>query len=815
MLDFIQNIKEKNTGKKLEQKENSIFLDSPVPEFIPYACHYDEETILTKNGELLQIIKIEGFSHEKLGIVKSKLRDRLKNLVKEKINSNSFALTFHTIRKKQNLDTAPKFPSEFAKGLHSAWVKKNNWNTQFINELRITVVHSGMPLSIGYQNALQMVFLDNTIAKHEKRLASSLVELKQVVEAILQELSTYGPKKLTVKFDESIGYHSELLQFFASIIHLEESKISMPMADLSKHLAKYKIAFGNNVLEVRRNNGRFFASILSMKEFSHASLRSIDKFLQIQRQIVITQTVNFIPAAKGIQSFKYQDYVLNVSKDTKFRELSGLNKISPSEIQHSHDSTSFCESQATIMIIADTLSELELAIKEAYEKLVDIGIPVIREDLNLEHCFWSQLPGNFSYITRKNIMPSSEIGNFASLYNFPFGFLKSPWGESVCIIKTILGTPYFFNFHVEDSGHTIIIGEDDYEKSITQNFLLSETSKFNPRIFCLDTKLYSELFIRAMGGKYKVFSFIDKDQSIKINPLLLDDTKENREFLKYWFMFLLDKYSDPAEIDNYFTEIEAAIEFIFGLDKQERKLSSLSKFFYGKKATKLGKEILKKLAQWYGDGKFAHIFDNSVDELLENNQEKIFGLDATALYDTPMSLNLPVLSYLLYFFKTYYANLTTPSILAVASGNRLFNSVYFEKNLEYILDDLKSKNSMMLVSASFSSEKVNWSGIVGQVYQQKMATKIFLANNSAYENLNKIFSLSTDEQMYLQALSKDNNQLLLRQGDYSVVLEINLGSAKELKLMAYSQNLYNAAKKIILEKGEDPNVWLPEFYKQS
>lgn len=815
MLDFIQNIQEKNADQKDKQKENTLFLDSPVPEFIPYACHYDEETILTKNGELLQTIKIEGFSHEKLGILKSKLRDKLKSLVKEKINSNGFALTFHTIRKKQNLDTAPKFASEFAKSLHAAWVNKNSWNMQFINELRITVVHSGMPLSVGYQNALQMIFLDSTIARHDKRLAAALIELKQVVEDILQELAMYGAKKLVVKFDDAIGYHSELLQFFASIIHLEESKIVMPMADLSRHLAKYKIAFGNNALEVRRNNGRFFATILSMKEFEHASLRSIDKFLQIQRQIVITQTVNFIPAAKGIKSFKYQNYVLDVSKDTRFKEISGLNKISANEAQQPHNDTSFCESQATIMIIADTLAELELAIKEAHEKLSDIGIPVIREDLNLEHCFWSQLPGNFSYITRKNIMPSSEIGNFASLYNFPFGFLKSPWGESVCLIKTILGTPYFFNFHVEDNGHTIIIGEDDYEKSITQNLLLAEASKFNPRIFCLDTSLHSELFIRAMGGKYKVFSFVDKEQCIKLNPLLLDDTKENREFLKYWFMFLLDKYSDPADIESYFAEIEPAVEFIFSLEKLERKLGSLVKFFSGKKATKLGKEILKKLEQWHGTGKFAHIFDNSVDELLESKQEKIFGLDATTIYDTPMSLNLPVLSYLLYCFKSYYADPSTPSILAVASGNRLFNSVYFEKNLEYILDDLKSKNSMMLVSASFSSEKVNWSGIVGQVYNQKMATKIFLADNSAYENINKIFVLSPDEQMYLQALSKDNRQFMLRQGDYSVVLEMNLGSAKELKVMSYTQNLYNTAKKIILEKGEDPSVWLPEFYTQN
>ena len=34
------------------------------------------------------------------------------------------------------------------------------------------------------------------------------------------------------------------------------------------------------------------------------------------------------------------------------------------------------------------------------------------------------------------------------------------------------------------------------------NFLLSQTSKINPRIFYIDTMRSGEVFINAMGGKY-------------------------------------------------------------------------------------------------------------------------------------------------------------------------------------------------------------------------------------------------------------------------------------------------------------------------
>jgi len=34
-------------------------------DFVPIACHYDKNTLLTKNGELLQIFQINGINSEK------------------------------------------------------------------------------------------------------------------------------------------------------------------------------------------------------------------------------------------------------------------------------------------------------------------------------------------------------------------------------------------------------------------------------------------------------------------------------------------------------------------------------------------------------------------------------------------------------------------------------------------------------------------------------------------------------------------------------------------------------------------------------
>ena len=175
----------------------------------------------------------------------------------------------------------------------------------------------------------------------------------------------------------------------------------------------------------------------------------------------------------------------------------------------------------------------------------------------------------------------------------------------------------------------------------------------------------------------------------------------------------------------------------------------------------------------------AHIFDNDIDDLIEDGAQSFFAIDLAEIHDTPMSINLPLLNYLLYFFKQYYTG-DKPSILTVSEGNRVFNSVYFEKNLPYILDDLEESNSVMLVTASFSSEKVNWSATVGEIYNQKMATKIFLGDGSAFKNVDKIFELSGEERTYLESFDRSSRSFIVRQGNDSIVSSMDLGDFEVL-----------------------------------
>jgi type IV secretion system protein VirB4 len=811
MLDFL-NIKNKkeSSSKSNKQKSNQILFDSPGEEFIPFACHYNDSTILTKNGELVQTILISGFSQEVLGRGQASLRDTIRQTVLEKIGSNEFALYFHTIRKKVNLDKDPNFGSLFQSELHKSWVGKNKWNNKYRNELYVSVISSAKPINLGVKNIAKMFAAGSFVNEHNAFLEESAAKLNKMTDMLLDTLSSYGASKLKITRDNEKGYVSELLEFFGNIIRLQRDKFIVDAKDLSKKLSGYRVAFGDDALEVKYSDKRFFATMLSLKNCSSVSNEAIDKFLQVPHQFVITQTMNFIDNKKYLSKHERQNYIFSISGDKVMAEKFGMDKAFGNAAK---EENAFCETQVSMMVVAKDLEGLEKASKEVSENLFKIGIPVIKEDLNMEHCFWSQLPGNFTYIERKEPILAENIGSFASLYNFPFGSVRSKWGEYITLLKTNLGTTYFFNFHVENNGHTIIVGDDNSGKKVLMNFLLSESSKLKAKNLYIGSAAESKLYIEAVGGVLKIFSFEAEKSSLKLNPLLLEDSRSNREYLKYWFLYLLDKYNDPSNIDEYSAIIESAISKMYDLPQEERKLSNISKIFVDPQSDDLNKKIIKSLGPWHGKGKMAHIFDNDSDDLISDGTNSFFAIDLVEIYDTPMSVNLPILNYLLYFFKTYYAG-DTPSILTVSDGNRVFNSIYFEKNLPYILDDLEESNSLMIVTASFSSEKVNWSATVGDIYNKKMSTKIFLGDGSAFKNVNKIFGLSGDERMYLESFNAGSREFVIRQGQDSIVSSMDIGEFEaSLGILSNSKRYQKAVEGLKVKFGNAPNKWVPKIYE--
>ncbi|MEK6734176.1 MAG: hypothetical protein AABY27_03630, partial [Pseudomonadota bacterium] len=611
-----------------DKKKLDFALNPTKEQCIPYACHFDDYTLLTKNGELMQVIRIEGFS-ENRGDNQTELdiRSLIRKAIVENISDTNIALYFHTIRQKRNLDSVNRYPWTFAKDNHEGWAKKNYWREKFINELYITIIYKGEEYNSEKNIFLSLIpnILKRSVLNNLERKSKTLDE---TILKLLLQLEKVGAKRLQVSHD-TLGAHSEQLEFISRIASLRYKRVPLPVQGIDGLFTPNKIAFGGNSLEVVDKSDKHFAAIFSIKEYHETDFKILDPLLRIASEFVITQTFNFVNPGDAKKHFEYLDYILNkVGKDEELLNNSGLK----STLSKNNDKDPiFGTQQMYIMVMGNTLKELQRCINTVVTSLKSLGIVIVREDLNIALAFWSQLPGNFHFFRRSSYINIEKTAGFTSLYNLPSGRTKNIWGKAVTLFRRENASPHFFNFHVDNNGNTLVVGRDDSSKCTLVNFLLSESSKYEPNVLFIDQKNTSNITIKALGGRYEKISLEETKPRVTLNPFSMKDTLENKEFLEKFLSLLLFPEILPSK--EHIDIIHTAIESIFSkVEAGKRQLSSFVNLIDNE-------EIKNLLSPWCKPNQFGILFDNSFDDL--DSGSKILGLNIAQLLAKENSRAVP------------------------------------------------------------------------------------------------------------------------------------------------------------------------------
>lgn len=790
--------KKKDDKKKKNILDNSVRMEIPVPDFVPYACHSDPHTILTKNGELLQIIKITGFSYETVGSQTLSLREVLRNAVIENVKNTNFALWFHTVRRRSDLDPGGDYPENFASFLNRAWCTKNNWSDQYVNEVYITLIYDGQSTKfLSPSGIFSSIYFPKRKKSHNEYLDKAAQLLNDLTDNMLVSLEHFGAKKLGIAKDDGT-YYSEPIRFINKIMSLEDMPMPMPVTDISKYLVTHKVAFGNNAFEVTGNTGKHFGTIFSIKEYHELSDKLLDTLLQLPLRFLITQSVDFINSKTAKAEYEKQKIILDASGDEYLKKITGIDKI----IENTSDSdTDFGEHQITIMLIADTLDQINQDVELLVFYLNRLGIVAVREDLFMEQCFWSQLPANFQFLSRQSYINTSITGGYASLNNFPAGKkIGNHWGPAVTVFRTVNDTPYFFNFHIENNGHTMIIGPYGTGKTVLLNFLLAEARKYNNNLYFFDQMRASKTFIKAIGGHYLV---VKKDNLVerRLNPFILP-IETHIVFLVQWVQYLLKE----GEIDTFVGDVNVIQDTIEQLyrkypEAKDRSLTELHDIFKSNHDS----EYVERLNKWLGDGQYAGHFDGH-DDYLEQMMPVIgFGM-SYILEDK--DLLLPILSYLLYRIEISLDG--TPTIIVLDEAWKLIDNEYFSEVLEPWLDMLMSKNAF-IIFATESVESATSSALTAKLIKS-VATQIYLPNPKATESYIENFGLSNDEFKMLHDMKNEKREFLLKKKNEAIVAKLDLSSMEELYVLSGNDETVGVMEQVLKEKGDVPDIWLNEFY---
>ncbi len=507
-------------------------------DFVPYACLLDPLTIATKNGEVLQILRVDRL--DPTSTQAKNLRGAIRQVLASKLPDSSYAVWLHNFRREKPYLSKPAFASPHASALYDAWHESQGLSRGFTNELYITIVKAAEPARLSsLKHFTRSLHWNADIKQREEYLQNAKAELHRVVDDLLAVLKDFGGARLGLETREDGEIYAEHLEFLEKLINLEARPMKLPTQDLSHYLTSGDVTFGFNAMEVRTAEGkRRFASIMTIKEYKESSLAGIDEFLDIPCELIVTQNFDFIGAEEAKEAYEQQAEYVRLSGDRDLWQWAEFEQL----MAEDNGEKAYGRQQTSLFLIAPSIRQLEASIHMVRRAMSKLGIVCVREDLKLEEMYWAQLPANFTFVARARPVNTHHLAGFVKLQAPPKGALQPAIAtQPSMVMRTGAGEPCYFNTSYHDAegslkNHLLFCGNAVSGMHEYVHLLTSVSTAHSPRIWYLDASGRSHRTISALNGRVMRPGTSD----CPLNPFAMTDSATTREFLALWCAGLLD-----------------------------------------------------------------------------------------------------------------------------------------------------------------------------------------------------------------------------------------------------------------------------------
>jgi type IV secretion system protein VirB4 len=765
--------------------------EAPAGRHLPFSHHVDDHTVATRDGLLMQVIGLRGLLFETADTEEINYRKRLRDMMLQSIGSSRFALYHHVLRRRVDVALNGSFADPFSAKLDAAWQARLGRRQLFVNDLYLTLVRRPLQGRVGLLGGLRGRLggarSTGETVTHEVR------QLDTAREALMAALGSYEPALLGV-YEGKAGLCSEPLEFFSTLYNGENRPVLLPTQDIGAYLPDRRVSFGQETVELgpAGEAERSFLGLVSIKDYpGQTSPGMFDELLRLPFEINVAQSFGFVERQAALERM---NLTLRRMRSAEDEALSLRAELADAKDEVAAGRSGFGEHHMTIAVRGASPAEVDAGVAEVQATLADLGIIAVREDIALEPAFWAQFPGNFKYIARRGLVSTGNFAGLASGHNFALGQGSgNHWGDAVTLFETTAAGPYFFNFHQGDLGNFTIIGPSGSGKTVALNFLLAQARRFDPRIVFFDKDRGGELFIRAIGGRYDV---LRPGTPSGLNPLQLDDSAANRQFLIDWLALL----AGSATVEEL-AEIKDAVDANYAQPIHHRRLRHIVELFRGGHRPNAG-DLWSRLRPWWDDGERAWLFDNEVDAT--DLSARSVGFDMTQILDDP-AVRTPAMMYL--FHRVEERLDGSPTIIVVDEGWKALDDDVFVRRIKDWEKTIRKRNGIVGFATQSAQDALE-SRIASAIIEQA-ATQIFMANPKARaEDYVGGFGLTPHEYELVRSLPDSAHCFLVKHGHESVVARLNLSGEHELlTILSGRERTVRILDELRAEHGDAPETW--------
>ena len=769
--------------------------------FLPYARHINDQMVALDSGDIMLTFELTGRAFETsdvrdLNDWHTKINGLLRNLHDERLS-----IWTHLIRMRVDQYPGGAFKSGFAADLDLAYFGRINRERMFINRFFVSLVIR--PSATGSDKIIQL--FKRKVSKQADKgplIDEALVELLDDKARDFEKLmARCQPRRCGIYAHRGLMF-SETMEVADMVMTGRHVRVPVVRGHLGGALYRARTIFGAETIEVRGADTSAFGGIFGIREYpAQTTPRQFEALLSVDFGFVLTQSFTFLGRAAATEKFRLR---MTQMENTGDRAVSQADALIDASDDLMSNRFVLGDHHFTLAVYGTNMRALRDHMSVARAALADTGMVAAREGAALEAAYWSQLVGNFAWRARPAPITSLNFAAFSPFHTFPAGQANgNHWDEAIALLKTSARSPYFFNFHKGDLGHTLIIGPSGGGKTVLLNFLMAQAEKTGARQIFIDKDRGAQIFVQASGGTYLA---LHNGIATGFSPLkALTDCAPDKSFLSIFIRQLVRADGKPISVQEE-RRIEDGINAVMKLPVADRSLSALRSMLGMKDASGVG----ARLEKWTSEGALGWVFDNAHDSMTLD--ARFIGFDMTDFLDNA-DIRTPVMLYL--FHRIDQLLTGERMIICIDEFWKALGDEAFRRFAQDGLKTYRKRNALMVFATQSPADALK-SDISHSILEQ-VATKIMLPNPfGARRDYVDGFALSEAEfKLVREDLSPESHKFLVKQGHDSVVVELDLtGFDDALAVLSGRAETTAQVDEIIAEVGSDPAVWLPLFHSR-
>lgn len=443
------------------------------------------------------------------------------------------------------------------------------------------------------------------------------------------------------------------------------------------------------------------------------------------------ETIKAVKSVSSVWEQQIKDPLAQIFKTKGKRDnLDALSQVNDSQIvlAEAHSGkVAFGYLSQTLVLYCSDYEQIQMQARFIVQEINRLGFSATQDTLNTPEAWLGTLPGEVHRNERRMLTDSLHLSHMAPLTNIWTGAEHSPnpflpaGSPPLMHLATSGTTPFRFNLHVSDVGHTLLLGPTGAGKSVGLAMLAAQFLRYDGATICVFDKGRSmQTLVEACGGNH--YDIAGDDSELCFAPLSMIDTDSDQAWAEEWISILYETRTGKATTPVQQSEIHRAMTLLReNKAPNERSLTDLVLTLQ-----KRGPEddLKSALERYTLNGTYGELVDAREDNL-GSSHFSVFEIEE--LMAMKEQIAIPVL---LYLFRRFERSLKgQPALLILDEAWVMLGHPVFREKIRQWLKELRKKNCAVVLATQSLSDAVQ--SKIYDVLLESCPTKILLPNEEA------------------------------------------------------------------------------------